>query len=549
MTELHSRRAFLGVVGAAAAAVAAAPKLARARPTLPSEALRRARRALDVRIEAARAQLDGPPVDHPTNGDEQRYASRIGNYSKGLPHDRRGEVAPSAYASLLRAIGSGNPEDFARIRMGGVRPLTNPLSGLAFEFQGADSHSLAMAPPPAFASAEQAGELVELYWMALLRDVPFAVYDRDPAVHAAAAELSKLSDYHAPKERGRVVPGTIFRSSLPGVLDGPFVSQFLWKDAVLGAEVISRRIKTAKPGLDYMTSFEDWLAAQSGASFPAPRYDRTRRYIRNGRDLATWVYMDVPYQAWLNALAILFRLGAPVDQANPYNDVAVYRGRIAGRYWRNQSGWGTFGHPYMSTVVAAVSRAAMTAAWFQKWYVHRRVRPEALGGRVHLNATRRASYPLHAELTGSNVVDRVFSGTGTYLLPQAYPEGCPTHPSYAAGHATVAGACTTVLKAFFDESFVLPNQVEASASGQGLGEYLGPYVRSTLTVGGELNKLAFNVAVGRNFAGIHWRSDMTESMKLGEEVALRFLRDERSGYREHFDGFSLTRFDGRKVAV
>ena len=41
-------------------------------------------------------------------------------------------------------------------------------------------------------------------------------------------------------------------------------------------------------------------------------------------------------------------------------------------------------------------------------------------------------------------------GAGNWLLPMAFPEGSPMHPSYGAGHATVAGACTTILKAWFD---------------------------------------------------------------------------------------------------
>jgi hypothetical protein len=127
----------------------------------------------------------------------------------------------------------------------------------------------------------------------------------------------------------------------------------------------------------------------------------------------------------------------------------------------------------------------------------------------------------------------------------AFPEGSPTHPAYGAGHATVAGACVTILKAFFDESFVLPQPVEASADGLSLTPYSGP----PLTVGGELNKLASNIALGRNIAGVHWRSDATESLRLGEEVALRFLREERACFNERFDGFSLTRFDGASIIV
>jgi len=127
----------------------------------------------------------------------------------------------------------------------------------------------------------------------------------------------------------------------------------------------------------------------------------------------------------------------------------------------------------------------------------------------------------------------------------AFPEGCPTHPAYGAGHATVAGACVTMLKAFFDESFVLPETVVPTDDGLALATFQGP----ALTVGGELNKLAYNVANGRNIAGVHWRSDATESLKLGEEVAIRFMREEKSCFNETFTGFSLTKFDGTTITV
>jgi hypothetical protein len=131
------------------------------------------------------------------------------------------------------------------------------------------------------------------------------------------------------------------------------------------------------------------------------------------------------------------------------------------------------------------------------------------------------------------------------LLPQGYPEGSPLHPAYGAGHATVAGACVTVLKALFDESFVITNPLMSAADGLSLLPYNGP----ELTVGGELNKLAANIAMGRNFAGIHWRSDYAESLKLGEAVSISVLRDQRSTFRENFSGFTFTKFDGTKVVV
>ena len=38
-------------------------------------------------------------------------------------------------------------------------------------------------------------------------------------------------------------------------------------------------------------------------------------------------------------------------------------------------------------------------------------------------------------------------------------------------------------------------------------------------------------------------------MALGEEVAIALLRDERTTFREAFDGFSFTRFDGSRVTI
>lgn len=70
-----------------------------------------------------------------------------------------------------------------------------------------------------------------------------------------------------------------------------------------------------------------------------------------------------------------------------------------------------------------------------------------------------------------------------------------------------------------------------------------------LTVGGELNKLAANVALGRNAAGVHWRSDAVEGLLLGEALALSVLADLALTYHESFAGFPLTRFDGRTVMV
>jgi hypothetical protein len=140
--------------------------------------------------------------------------------------------------------------------------------------------------------------------------------------------------------------------------------------------------------------------------------------------------------------------------------------------------------------VARSANAAMKAAWYHKWLVHRRLRPEEAGGRIHHHLTGTKAYPLHPKLTNSAVLERLYSTQGSYLCPQADPEGCPTHPAYPGATATIGGAGVRVLRAMFNPNFVLPDPVVPSDDGLSLRPWKG----EPLTVGGELNKLAFNMA-------------------------------------------------------
>src|SRR5207247_2031178 len=131
------------------------------------------------------------------------------------------------------------------------------------------------------------------------------------------------------------------------------------------------------------------------------------------------------------------------------------------------------------------------------------------------------------------------------LLPMAYPEGSPCHPSYPAGHAAVSGACSTILKAFFRDDVPFPAPVQPSEDGV----RLVPFELGRLSIGGELNKLASNISIARNFAGIHYRSDASAGLALGEAVALSYLADMRRCLTEDFDGFTIPTFGGEVVTV
>jgi hypothetical protein len=557
-----------------------------------------------IREEAAEvAWLRAHPDQH-SNGEESDYRntsnelSYIANYSKALPHSRTGEVDGLAYRALLRALDSGDPRLFERIPLG--RPsgldLTNPQSGLAFDLEGPDAQAVAEPPAPRIDSSENAAEMAELYWMALLRDVRFTDYgtgantDAGPNTTAdAVASLNAFSDFRGPKDpaTSTVTPATLFRGFPRGALQGPYISQFLLlgtADPALGLGpqdgyirygtlLVDQRARRATPGKDYLTRYEapapgppsaplppNWLAAQKGVDYRnTDMISPNRRFIRSLRDLATYVHFDALYEAYLNACLILLSIqvphvdpSAPPDQGNPYIDS------------RTQDGFGTFGAPHVLSLVTEVATRALKAVWYQKWGVHRRLRPEEFGGRIHVHLRglpARPGYPavpagrfpqIHPEILNTapgGVLDRVRArnvasfGNDTYLLPQAFPEGAPTHPAYGAGHATVAGAGVTVLKAFFDESHVLPQTYVPDATGQNL-ILTGP----RLTVGGELDKLAANISLGRDGAGVHWRSDYTQSVLLGEQIAIGILEEQKLTYNEH-QHFTLTRFDGTGVVI
>lgn len=574
--------------------------------------------ARELRERMAEVAFRRPHPHQLTNGEESAYASYIANYSKGLPHNAVGEVLPHAYRALLRALQTGNPQDFQAIPLsdqpvGRHRQLINPQAGLAWDLEGPDAHALMMPPAPRVDGPQVSAEMAELYWMALARDVSFIEYgtgtgsDLDSVAGgsltgaAAGALATELTDYQGLPTSAATANATLFRSAMPGCDIGPYVSQFLIKDIPYGPYRIVQWRPTAVPGTDFMTDFVEWLDIQNGAMptrvlafdcagtppMPVPRRLRTLR------DLAYHVRVDVSYQHYLNACFILQHMAlpatavmpadrnppgdpcltaddpppcmsGPLDGGNPYLPPA-YPPRV-------EEGFATFGNWHIPSLLAEVATRALKAVWYQKWYIHRRLRPEALGGLIDNHLSGRKAYPmldqeiLDALLTGSlSAYVGPAMPSGSYLLPQAFPEGSPLHPSYGEGHGVVGGACVTILKAWFDEAyqfdpasanrFEIPQ--EPDADGIGVHDYTG----GSLTVGGELNKLVANISLGgRSGAGVHYRSDSDEALRLGETIAIGLLQEQMRTYNEGRvsdadvppptpPSFTLTRFDGTAIKI
>ena len=549
-SEGASRRKFMGGIGRAAAASLAVRAAGLATVTKASDgpsrsggfqessANSRPMQSFQNRREAALAELKVPVPAQVTNGDEQLYSNRIGNFSKGLVHNSVGEVEASSYQSLLRAVRGGNPQLFEQIDLGGTAPLVDPQAGLSFDLEGTDCHQLAIGTPPPVASRKMADTAVENYWLALCRDVNFTQYGNEPISQAAIAELNSLPAFTGPRP---VTAQNLFRGFTPGDLLGPYASQFLLQPFNYGAIPVTQALITYVPGIDYMTDQASWLAVQNGQGpFGSNQADANLQHVRNGRGLSAYVHTDVLFEAYFNACIKLTDIGAPLDPNNPYASS------------RTQSGFGTFGSPHLKTLVAEVSQRALKAVWFMKWFVHRHLRPEAFGGLVHMTKTHQASYPLHPDVLNSHAVAETFAKYGSYFLPHAFPEGCPQHPSYGQGHGTVAGACATIVKAWFNDLAPLTSLpgfsiVQPSEDGLSLIPYQGADA-DQLTIGGEMNKVAANIAIGRNHASVHWRHDYTDSLPLGEAVAISMLQDMARNWNESFDGFSFTMFNGTRVS-
>jgi hypothetical protein len=504
----------------------------------------RAAHSLRLRQSAALTESFRTPASLATNGDEALYPTLFANFTKGLSHSQLGEVDPTQYQALLYALSTQQHSDFEKIPIGFGRKLVNCESAFTYDLEGGDSQTFTMPVPPAFNSAQVAAEMVELYWQAALRDTPFSQFPTSPVAQAAAAELTALSGYQGPRDsNNRVTADNLFRGTAPGCLTGPYLSQYLLQTVYFGSTPREQTYRTGMPGVDYMTVYSEWLELQSGLPpYRTEVFDPTFRYIRTGRDLAQFVHYDYTYQAFLQAaLIILNQYPEQVLNFNTYqlNHTNPYKTS------RIQTGFTTFGSAHALDWVARVANLALKPACFQKWAVHRRVRPEAFAGCVYNTVNGAAKYPVHADLLNSKALAANIAAIGGALLPQAYVEGCPLHPSYPAGHAVIAGACATVLKALFEETDLVSAVVTPSDDGLSLL----PDSAAALTIGGELNKLAFNIPMARNWAGIHYRSDASAGLLLGEAVAIAFLQDNVNTFTETFAGFQFTKFDGTAVSI
>jgi hypothetical protein len=496
----------------------------------------------------------------PDNGDLTTFTDFSANFSKTLRHDALGVPNHMSYQSFINALDTETFTALNNVIIGtpGGGPnskMNGPATAFAFDLEGLDSHAYSIPAAPSVSSAQTATEQVEHYWASMLRDVPFTEYDGNTTVAAAVADLNSRSFIQgggANQWPRPITAQNLFRAQVfagDGNVKGPYVSQFLLQPYAFGAAPLTQRYQTFLPNQAFLTDVATYQAVQNGGASGEPLVDPTLRFIRNGRDFGAYTRVCVLHQAYFVASLILAGLRAPLAPGNPY------------RTSPTQKAFGTLGEVDSFGTIPEVATRALKASWFRKWVADLRLRPEEYGAllearRTHSTPVPQASNALHSDVLTSAALPRILAQFGTHLMPLAFPEGSPTHPCYTGGHATVAGACATLVKFFFDGKQKLrplllaagTDLKQPSSDGLSLVTYTGAD-RDTIDINGELSKLAFNIPFGHGVhAGIHFRSSNHWGVLLGEQVGLSVLQDRAKGYNEPF-AINITKFDGTTATI
>lgn len=220
-------------------------------------------------------------------------------------------------------------------------------------------------------------------------------------------------------------------------------------------------VRRYESGVDYLTETDEFMRVHAGGSVQSIDWDEYKT-IETLRDLCSYVHSDDPYELWTGVARWLLRNGVAQRLQDSIND----------HDGTGQDRFTVFGVPFMSGLIGMAGLYAGEVSFKGKWRNLVR-RPEQLAAQQF------------------------------QLLPQAFPEGSPMHPSMAAMHSMMAIVFKHILLGLFDNYHLLP-------SGR--------------TVQNELNLLADNVGYGRCAAGVHYYTDHTEIEVVAEKIAKQILR-------------------------
>jgi membrane-associated phospholipid phosphatase len=453
--------------------------------------------------------------------------------------------------------------------------LVDPYSLFDVEMEGKykSTFTIPLAPHPL--SNQAAAELLEVYAMALLRDFDLRYFDYgitydNQMFSDIRFTLDELSNYFDPPRRlystgARTLEFcTLFRGNSKGDLIGPYISQFFFYETAVGNYILDQKYylldkNNPNPDLSYNFGITQSYFIDLWNGVPkSSNLNMNFRYLTTLRDMATYINRDQVWQPFFVAATILLNRGIPTGF------YTSSRTSDSGRFIN-------LGVVDLYNLMMKAVKLAMNAAWVWKWSQLKQ-RPEEMAYQVHISKTQPPDLSLNFPsflLNNQTILQSIYNKYGNYLMPLSYSAGSPCHPSYPAGHATIAGAMSTILKAWFNCDCMM-TAVFPDVSGQKLFIHKEKYYidgnndstyttahrpyadvlldKMYLNIGHELDKMASNCSYSRCMAGIHYRSDSESGILLGEQIAIELLKDEVNKYNDKI-AFQFRKRNGEVIKI
>jgi hypothetical protein len=526
----------------------------------PNPNINRQTKAFAIVSQVAAAQFNLQKVGN--KFDLRKYTANGKTYypwlfSKTLKHDDNGLSTVEDLDRLIRV----SSEEGSLISINSLfmsqdpnktRKLEGVATGNSFWIRGCDVKLYNASDSFPVDTLTHMCEMIEVYENALLRDIPFEVFndETDTNVKRALKSLNNynnLSSYTGPTNSQHKITGKeLFRGNGKDELIGPYISQYLVLPYSYNGLAIDQKYPVEND-VDETINYDNYLDIQRGIVGGPPNFSGYSKYAYSPRVLGSIVHNDPLYWSYYNGCLISKQNGIELD----------YNGNEVTSAWTDQ------GFPDLLESIAEISLGALRVAWNSKYNITLRLRPEAMAQRIDYIQKGIFTGDVFNKIKdnlaqGQETLDEVFLRNGNYLLLMMYPEGSPTHPSCPAGHAVVAGACTTVMKAFLkthdsdNKPLFWPSTPRHSVDGDVL-EIYDKSDKDKITIIGEINKLASNVSLGRDMGGVHYRADGDSGNVLGETFAIKYLQIKLKEYSGLYNGmlssFKLEKFNGEFIEI
>jgi hypothetical protein len=480
-------------------------------------------------------------------------------FSKTLKHDANGLAKKEDIDRLINvSTQQGSKQSIEELALSldpnKLKKLEGVATGNSFWMHGCDTQLLDTSDRYITCdNIVHVCEMIEVYEKALLRDTSFIDIQNTigtPVTRAILTMNNYLTQdgYKGPvnKSTGIVTGKELFRGVAIDVTKGPYISQLLIRPVYYNGIVIEQKYPVEND-VSNTTDYTNFLSMQRGMITGPPNFNGLSKYIYSGRMLAGVVHNDPMYWAYYNASILMFFHNLDLE----------YSGSDVTTAWTDQ------GRADGLSAIAEVSLGALRVAWNSKYNIGLKIRPEVMAHRIDqivnnvLTGGEFDTIKNHL-VHGQDTLAAVLAANSNYLLNMTYPEGSPTHPSYPAGHAVLAGACVTVMKAYFkthdasNNPLLWPMQTQHSLDGLSRVDY-NETDANQITISGEINKLGCNMSIGRNIAGVHYRADGDHGMDLGEQFAIKFLQSKLKEYISTYNGmitdFKLEKLNGDYIRI